>query len=108
MMAKYCQDRRAAEILVHRIARASAWQFLEKYPTWRITGKINQGIAESAVLFFLNPALGQRRGDQGNALHLGVARNTWSKYYRAHWKDQTASLFELEVAGLRAIRSRLG
>lgn len=107
MMAKYCQDRRNAERLVHFTAKRSAIAFLEKYPTWRITGKINQGIAESAVLFYLNPAAGHKRGDAGNAAHLRVDPKTWRKYYRNHWKAQTSALFELEIEGLRAIGRRL-
>ena len=38
------------------------------------SGEINQAIAESAVLYFVSPVRGCKRGDVGNAARAGVGR----------------------------------
>jgi hypothetical protein len=103
MMTKYCQDRRSEETLVRMIRKRSGLDFLEAYPKYPLKGEINQAIAESAVIYFANPHQGERRGDLGNSIHAGVARNTWRKYYRDHFKKMTALLFHLETEGIRAL-----
>ncbi len=107
MSAKYLQDPFAEDHLVELVARYSAETFLANKPTYPITGNRNQAIAESAVLYFVNPALGSKRGDAGNAAHVRVSRGTWRRYYRDHWKAVTAWLYELESASRRAIWNAL-
>lgn len=107
LMAKYCADPISENELLEMTRRRSGIQFLERYPTYPIRGDVNQAIAESAVLYFISPLLGQRRGDAGNAAHAGVGRNTWARYYRAHWKALTAHLFDLERRGLLELRDKV-
>jgi hypothetical protein len=106
LLAKYCADPISEREILDFARRRSAWRFLEERPTLPIRGEINRAIAESAVLYFVSPLLGQKRGDTGNAAHAGVGRNTWAKYYRDHFKAITAELFELERRGLLELWKR--
>lgn len=108
LLAKYCADPRSERELLELTRIRSGIRFLEHYPTYPIRGEVNQAIAESAVLYYVSPLLGQRRGDTGNAAHAGVARNTWAKYYRTHFQALTAELFEHERSGLVRIARSLG
>lgn len=96
MMTKYVQDRTSEERLVERVKRYSIEVFFDRYPDYPITANRNQGIAESAVLWFANPELGRKRGEGGAAIHVGVSAPTWRRYYRDHWKATTAWLFGFE------------
>jgi hypothetical protein len=108
LMAKYCADPISERELLGYARRRSGLEFLENYPMYPIRGEINQAIAESAVLYFVSPVLGCKRGDVGNAAHAGVGRNTWAKYYRNHFRALTAHLFELERQGLLKVHRATG
>jgi hypothetical protein len=103
MSAKYLQAANAEEELVDLVAKRSAEIFLAERPTFPITGNRNRAIAESAVIYFLNPKLGLDRGDPGNAAHARVSRGTWRRYYRDHWKAMTAWLYQIESSARGAI-----
>lgn len=108
LMAKYCADPLSERELLDRTRIRSGILFMETWPSYPIRGEVNRAIAESAVLYFVSPILGQKRGDAGNAAHAGVGRNTWAKYYRSHFKNITRDLFEYERRGLLGVRRRLG
>jgi len=103
LMAKYCADPMSERVILNMTRQRSGERFLEHYPDYPIRGEINRAIAESAVLYFVSPTLGLKRGDAGNAAHAGVGRNTWAKYYRDHFKHITAELFEQERRGLLGV-----
>jgi len=103
LMAKYCADPLSERAILIHTRHSSGLRFLEHYPDRPISGAVNQAIAESAVLYFVSPTLGLKRGDVGNAAHAGVARNTWTKHYRDHFNRVTADLFEIERRGLLGV-----
>jgi hypothetical protein len=103
MMAKYCGDDLSEAALLDWLVRYSGARYLVDYPTGLISGERNQAIAESAMIWFLNPTQGAARGLAGNARHAGVDPKTWRKYYDQHWRRMTAELFDLEANGVGLI-----
>ena len=107
LMAKYCQQQNAERDLYQMLEVQSWLHYGERYPQRQISRDENRKVAELAVLHYLCPEQGLKRGDQGNAAYLGIHRNTWSQKFRAHFLDLTKFLFELEQQGVRELNRSL-
>ena len=108
LMAGHCQDQMSEYRMIELISERSSRLYLTKYPSMTISGNINQGIAEAAVLYFMNPHTGRRRGKSGNANIAGVSRGTWARKYHDHWKQLTGYLFVLESEALIDVERAMG
>jgi hypothetical protein len=107
-MASHCGDKRSEWEMIGLIYRRSSRRYLQRHPHWTISGDINRGIAEAAVLYFMNPHQGKKRGKSGNAVLAGVSRGTWVKKYHHHWEQLTGQLFILESEALVDVESAMG
>jgi len=107
MMAKYCGSE-LSEALLLEIMELQSWlAYGNNNPNISISRSDNRRIAEAALIYFLKPSQGQRRGDKGNAAHLGIHRNTWAAKYKRHFTLLTGFLFDCEAHALYAIRRML-
>jgi hypothetical protein len=107
MMAKHCQDQYSERVLMEMIELKSWLVFGSNHPNQAISRSDNEKITESALIYFLKPSQGQRRGDAGNAAHMGCHRNTWASKYKMHFSLLTRFLFDCELRALYAIRGKL-
>ena len=107
LMAKRCQSDLALDNLFAEI-HPWAWnRWRVKKRPGRVDVKTHSRVVEVSVLYFLNPVVGQKRGDRGSARFVGVARKTWALQYRAHHRDISAYLFEQEGKAAKQVANNL-
>lgn len=109
--AKYCQSDISEVNLVNWLQRISwaAWYGNRRNSDTPLMPSVNDRLAESAVLLFLNPRdrEGKLRSLDWVASYVGKGRATFFRRYRAHWGRLLAKLHELETRGLGDVQFAL-
>ena len=101
LMWKWCQDESCKWILQENLNDYALLEFHRIQHNDNISGEKHWALVKYAVEYFAMPEVGQRMGDKGVAIHMGVSRGTYAAKYRMHFKRVTDALFDMESIALQ-------